>query len=111
MQARRVTLSGPPEQLTEGKLSAAASMFNHFARQDGHRGGHLLVNREEGCFIATSFWDNADAMKRTLSRAESAAKSLCETIWGAAGTFEIATFEVVGLKPADQAVAFPTSPY
>ena len=111
MHARRVTLSGPPEPLTQNKIALAASMFDHFARQDGHHGGHLLVNREEGCFCATSFWESTEAMEQTLGSVEAAAARLCQTIWGESGKFEVDTFEVVGLQPSDQPVEFPASPY
>lgn len=110
MLARQVTLRGPAEALTDNKVNLAASMFNHFARQPGHCGGHLLVKQDQGLFSATSFWETAEAMNDTIKTAESAAARMCTTIWGKCGAFEIDTFEVVGLKPCSVEIGIPDAP-
>ena len=104
--ARRVTLSGPPGALDDRKVTIAASLFAHFSQQDGHLGGHLLVQREHGRFCATSFWE-LPSLERTMNSVQSAAKQMCETIWGLSGRWDVEVFEVVGLKPAVRPVAIP----
>ena len=110
MYARRVTLIGPAENMTDAQVRTAAGFFDHFARNPGHLGGHLLVDREKGCFCATSFWESTEAMDETFKSAESAARRMTQVIWGAAGSFEIEVFEVIGLKPAEAEVAIPEVP-
>ena len=80
MYARRVTLSGPAESLTDDQVKTAAGFFDHFARKPGHLGGHLLVDRKNGCFCATSFWESTEAMDETFKNAESAAGRMAEAI-------------------------------
>ena len=107
MYARRVTLTGPAKNLTDDQIRTAAGFFDHFARKPGHLGGHLLVDREQGCFCATSFWESAEAMDSTLKDVEIAARRMTDVIWGAPGNFEVQVFEVVGLKPAEKDVTIP----
>ena len=107
MWARRVTLSGPSEALDDRKITIASSLFAHFSQQDGHLGGHLFVQREKGCFCATSFWADGPSLDRTMHAARSAAKQMCTTIWGRSGRWELEVFEVIGLKPALKAIAIP----
>ena len=107
MWARRVTLFGPPEALDDRKITLTSNLFRHFSNQEGHLGGHLLVQRDKGLFCATSFWETSAAMDRTLESARSAAARMCQTIWGPTGFWEIEIFQVIGLKPAARAVAIP----
>ena len=107
MWARRVTLSGPPDALDARKITIAASLFIHFSQQDGHFGGHLLVQRDFGRFCATSFWETHGALERTMNSAQSAARQMSETIWGTSGRWDLEVFEVIGLKPALRSVAIP----
>lgn len=107
MWARRVTLSGPSEALDDRKITIASSLFAHFSQQVGHVGGHLFVQRDRGCFCATSFWANELCLDRTMGAARSAAIQMCATIWGTSGSWELEVFEVIGLKPAIKAIAIP----
>lgn len=105
--ARRVTLSGPPEHLDDRRVDTAASLFRHFTRQEGHLGGHVLVDRESGCFSATSFWDSRADLDRTMERVESSAARMCELMWGDRGGWKIEVFDVIGLSPASRSVELP----
>lgn len=104
---RRVTMCGPAEALDDRKITIAASLFNHFSKQDDHLGGHLLVQRKDGRFCATSFWGTETSMEHTLVNVESAAAQMCTTIWGSRGSWTVEVFEVVGLKPATRSVPIP----
>ena len=105
--ARRVTLSGPSEALDARKITIASSLFIHFSQQQGHFGGHLFVQRDNGCFCATSFWETRSSLESTMDSARFAAKQMCESIWGSSGRWDLEVFEVVGLKPALRSVAIP----
>lgn len=106
--ARRMTLSGPPEDLDERQITIAASFFRHFSDQPGHAGGHVLVDRKTGTFCATSFWSSLDALEATMSKTQTASKRLSETIWQGRGECTIQVFEVMVLKPASEVRAAPT---
>lgn len=105
--ARQVTMSGPPDSLHDRHITIVANLFGHFSSQDGHAGGHLLVDRDAGIVSATSFWETTEALERTLGSVESAAGRMCRTIWGSAGSWKVEIFKVVGLKPATRQVGIP----
>lgn len=107
MWARRVTLRGPPDALDDRKVILFSNLFVRFSQQDGHAGGHLMVQRDRGVICATSFWETSSAMDRTMGSVRSAANQMCQTIWGSTGRWELEVFQVIGLIPALRSIAIP----
>ena len=107
VQARRITLSGPANDFDDRGLMTTASVFHNFARQPGHIGGHVLVNRESGHLSATSFWDSRSDAAPSMENVENSAARMCELMWGDLGAWRVEVFEVIAFSPPSRAVDLP----
>jgi quinol monooxygenase YgiN len=57
------------------RIDAAVESFREagaeIAQLDGYRGGHLLVDYDEGTLLTITLWENQDALDRSEVRAAS----------------------------------------
>lgn len=64
---------------------------------EGYRGGSMLVDREKGDLIATTFWDSLEHLEASQVRARNAAAGALVVIEGAA--MEVSICDVVMSHP------------
>ena len=93
MHARVTTMTLDPS-----KIDAAAQHFREhdlptIEAMDGFKGFTLLVDRESGRVIGTSYWESEQALRATDDKVREARRHVAEE-GGASGEPEVAVYEV-----------------
>ena len=72
----------------------------------GFLGGIILVDTDGSCVRTIGFWEDDAAVAGSDQRAATMGNNLAESMFGPGGTYDIQTFEVIGLDPPP-AIEFP----
>lgn len=72
----------------------------------GFLGGVVLVDTDGSCVRTIGFWEDDVAVTSSNGKADIMGRNLAISMFGPKGTYEIQTFEVIGLDPPP-VVGFP----
>ena len=93
MYARVTTIQMDPARTDDAIRGLRENDVPMFEQIDGFKGFTLLVDRESGKVIGTSFWESAEAMEASEDQVTGARERAAET-GGATGTRQVERYEV-----------------
>jgi hypothetical protein len=97
MHARVSTIAGSPEQAEAG-ISDFREKVLPWIKEQGGRGGILLIDREGGKAVALTLWSDEDAMRQSEEAANEHRRRVADEMEGSGSPvverYEVAVFEV-----------------
>jgi hypothetical protein len=97
MHARMTTITGSPDQ-TQAGISDFQESVLPWIKEQGGRGGILLVDRETGKAVAVTLWSDEESMRRSEEAANELRRRVSEEMQStqapAVERYEVAVFDV-----------------
>jgi heme-degrading monooxygenase HmoA len=93
MHARVTTIQMDPARIDDAVRGLRENDIPQFEQIDGFKGFTLLVDREGGKAIGTSFWESADAMHASDEQVKGARQRAAEA-GGASAAPQVELYEV-----------------
>ena len=93
MQARVTTLELDPSRIDQTVAQLEEEDLPQWKEMDGFKGFTLLVDRQSGKLVGTSYWESADAMRASEEKIAQSRERAAETGGASAGP-QVERFEV-----------------
>ena len=96
MHARVSTITGSPDQAEAG-ISDFKQTVTSWVKENGGRGGILLIDRETGKAVAITLWNDEETMRRSEEAANEHRKRVIDQMQGTQAPiverYEVAVFD------------------
>lgn len=97
MHARVTTIHSPPDQADQG-ISDFQENVTPWVKEQGGRGGILLIDRESGKAMAVTLWSDEESMRASEEAANELRRRVSEEMQASepptVERYEVAVFEV-----------------